>query len=102
MRRVWTTARGRAAGKGVRRAAILVPGVIGLLTAAVMSATAATAPPPSTLSANGVLSYPNYLQSPDGHYHLVMTKQRQPGRDHPRRSARSGRRAPTSTRERGP
>jgi hypothetical protein len=56
----------------LRRAAVLVPGVAGLLTAAVMSATAATAPPPSTLSANGVLSYPNYLQSPDGHFHLVM------------------------------
>jgi hypothetical protein len=48
--------------------------VAGLLTAAVMSATAATAPVPSTLSANGVLSYPNYLQSPDGHFHLVVTK----------------------------
>lgn len=74
MRRVWMTAKGRAVGKGMRRAAILVPGVVGLLTAAVMSATAATAPPPSTLSANGVLAYPNYLQSPDGHYHLVVTK----------------------------
>jgi hypothetical protein len=58
----------------VRRAAILVPGVAGLLTAAVMSATAATTPPPSTLSANGALVYPNYLQSPDGHFHLVVTQ----------------------------
>ncbi|HEX3975891.1 MAG TPA: hypothetical protein VHW96_06475 [Solirubrobacteraceae bacterium] len=57
---------------GARRAAIVVPGVAGLLTAAVMSATAATAPAPSTLSANGVLTYPNYLQSPDGHFHVVM------------------------------
>jgi hypothetical protein len=67
------TARSHAFGKGVRRVALLVPGVAGLLTAAVMSATAATAPAPSTLSANGVLSYPNYLQSPDGHFHLVMS-----------------------------
>jgi hypothetical protein len=51
-----------------------VPGVAGLLAAAVMSATAATAPPASNLNANGVLSYPNYLQSPDGHFHLVVTK----------------------------
>jgi hypothetical protein len=72
MRRVWVTARRHAQGRGLRRAAILVPGVAGLLAAAVMSATAATAPPPSTLSANGVLSYPNILQSPDGHFHLVM------------------------------
>lgn len=57
---------------GLRRVAIVVPGVAGLLTAAVMSATAATAPVPSTLSANGVLTYPNYLQSPDGHFHVVM------------------------------
>jgi hypothetical protein len=56
----------------LHRAAIVVPGVAGLLTAAVMSATAATAPAPSTLSANGVLSYPQYLQSPDGHFHAVM------------------------------
>ena len=73
MRRVWITAREHSVRTGVRRVAILVPGVVGLLTAAVMSATAATAPPPSTLSANGVLSYPNYLQSPDGHFHLVMS-----------------------------
>ena len=72
MRRIWITARALVSGRGLRRAAVLVPGVAGLLTAAVMSATAATAPPPSTLSANGVLSYPNYLQSPDGHFHLVM------------------------------
>ena len=74
MRRVWITAREHLVRRGVRRVAILVPGVVGLLTAAVMSATAATTPPPSTLSANGVLSYPNYLQSPDGHFHLVMSK----------------------------
>ncbi len=52
--------------------ALLVPGVAGLLTAAVMSATAATAPPPSTLSANGVLSPNQYLQSADGHVRLIM------------------------------
>jgi hypothetical protein len=59
-------------GKGLRRAAVLVPGVGGLLAAAVMSATAATAAAPSILSANGALTYPNYLQSPDGHFHVVM------------------------------
>lgn len=74
MRRVWTTARRRAVSTGSRRAALLVPGVAGLLTAAVMSATAATPPPPSTLSANGALAYPSYLSSPDGHFHLVVTK----------------------------
>ena len=73
MRRVWITAKEHLVRRGVRRVAILLPGVAGLLTAAVMSATAATTPPPSTLSANGVLSYPSYLQSPDGHFHLVMS-----------------------------
>jgi hypothetical protein len=73
MRRVWITAKEHLIRRGVRGVAILVPGVAGLLTAAVMSATAATAPPPSTLSANGALSYPSYLQSPDGHFHLVMS-----------------------------
>jgi hypothetical protein len=68
------TVRRLALGQRGRRAALVVPGVIGMLTAAVMSATAATAPPPSTLAANGVLSYPSLLQSPDGHYHLVVTK----------------------------
>jgi hypothetical protein len=72
MRRVWSTAREHLVRAGLRRMAIVVPGVAGLLTAAVMSATAATAPAPSTLSANGVLAYPNYLQSPDGHFHVVM------------------------------
>lgn len=72
MRRVWVTASGCAGRRGLRRVALLVPGVAGLLAAAVMSATAATAPPPSILSANGVLSSPSYLQSPDGHFRLVM------------------------------
>jgi hypothetical protein len=74
MRRVWMSASKRLGRTGVRRAAILVPGVAGLLAAAVMSATAATAPAPSPLSANGVLGYPSYLSSPDGHFHLVMTR----------------------------
>lgn len=72
MRGDWLTASRRAGRRGLRPAAVLVPGVAGLLAAAVMSATAATAPAPSTLSANGVLSYPNYLQSPDGHFRLAM------------------------------
>jgi hypothetical protein len=72
MRGVWTTARRHALGKRGRRAALLVPGVVGMLTAAVMSATAATAPPPTTLSANGVLGPDQYLQSADGHFRFIM------------------------------
>ena len=72
MRRVWMTVRRHALGGGLRRAALVVPGVAGLLTAVVMSATAATAPPPSILSANGVLSPNQYLQSADGHFRLIM------------------------------
>src|ERR1700759_436992 len=72
MRRVWMTTRRDARGRRGRRAALLVPGVIGMLTAAVMSATAATAPPPTTLSANGVLGPNQYLQSADGHFRFIM------------------------------
>ncbi len=72
MRRVWMTVRRHALGGGLRRAALVVPGVAGLLTAVVMSATAATAPPPSILSANGVLGPNQYLQSADGHFRLIM------------------------------
>ena len=72
MRGVWTTARRHALGKPGRRAALVVPGVVGMLTAAVMSATAATAPPPTTLSANGVLGPNQYLQSADGHFRFIM------------------------------
>ena len=64
--------RRHALGRRVRRAALVVPGVAGLLTAAVMSATAATAPPPTILSANGVLGPNQYLQSADGHFRLIM------------------------------
>jgi hypothetical protein len=72
MRRVWITIRRHGWSRGARRAALLVPGVVGLLTAAVMSATAATAPPSSILSANGVLSSNQYLQSADGHFRFIM------------------------------
>ena len=72
MRRVWMTARRHALGQRGRRTALLVPGVVGMLTAAVMSATAATAPPPNTLSANGVLGPNQYLQSADGHFRFIM------------------------------
>ena len=72
MRRVLMTVRRHALGRGLRRAVLVLPGVAGLLTAAVMSATAATAPPPSILSANGVLAPNQYLQSADGHFRVIM------------------------------
>ena len=72
MRGVWMTTRRHAGGRRGRRAAVLVPGVIGILTAAVMTATAATAPPSTTLSANGVLGPNQYLQSADGHFRFIM------------------------------
>jgi hypothetical protein len=69
MRRALTASSSRGR---LRLAALLVPGVAGLLAAAVMSATAATTPPSSILSANGVLASGQYLQSPDGHFRVTM------------------------------
>ncbi len=72
MRRALTAMTRRSPRRRLRLVALLVPGVAGTLAAAVMSATAATTPPPSVLSANGILSSGQYLQSPDGHFRLTM------------------------------
>jgi hypothetical protein len=72
MRGVRVTTRRHSVRRGWRRAAIVVPGVAGLLTAVVMSATAATTPHPSTLSANGTLASGQYLLSPDGHFRVLL------------------------------
>lgn len=72
MRRLGSLIGPRASARTVRRAALLIPGAAGVLTALALSATAATAPPPSTLSANGTLASGQYLQSPDGHFRVSM------------------------------
>jgi len=68
MRRLGSLIRQRA----LRRAAIALPGVAGLLTAVTLSATAATTPPPAVLGANGILAAGQYLQSADGHFRVTM------------------------------
>jgi hypothetical protein len=51
---------------------MLLPGVAGLVTAVTLSATAATITPPTALSANGTLTSGQYIQSPDGHFRVLM------------------------------
>jgi hypothetical protein len=72
MHRVLTAMRTRSPRRRLRFGALLIPGVAGLLAAAVMSATAATTAPPSVLNANGVLASGQYIQSPDGHFRVAM------------------------------
>jgi hypothetical protein len=72
MRRVRTVTARHPLHRGVRRAVLLLPGVAGLLTAVALSATAATPVAPSTLSANGTLTSGQAIQSPDGHFRVLM------------------------------
>ena len=72
MRRAWTVTSRHPLHRGLRRAALVLPGVAGLLTAVALSATAATPAAPTTLPANGTLTTGQYLQSPDGHFRVAM------------------------------
>ena len=72
MRRIWTVTSRHPLHRALCRAALLLPGVAGLLTAVALAATAATPAPPSTLGANGTLTSGQYIESPDGHFRVLM------------------------------